>query len=70
MSILEMFENFGFGLGIVIAIIAFLFVVFLLSNLIPVILMHFAGILFFIIAIIFIMAVIYFIGKFAKDFIK
>ena len=70
MDIAEIFENLGLGLGIVIGIIALLFVFLIFSAIIPGLLFHFGGLLFILIIIIAIITVIYFIGKFVKDFIK
>ena len=70
MDIRDMLENFGLGLGIVIIVIVLIFIFLFLSAIIPALLVLFGRLLFYLIIIIAIIAVIYFIGKFAKNFIK
>ncbi len=70
MDIQDIFENLGLGLGIVIIVLVFLFVMILFSTIVPALLWHLGGLLLGLIAVIFLIAVFYFIGKFAKDFIK
>ena len=68
MNLGEIFENFGLGLGIVISIILLVIVISALVHVLPILI----GGIGYIFGIIFIIAaiglVIYFIGKFAKDF--
>ena len=70
MDFLDFFENMGFGVGIIIMIFIILVVGMFLIRLIPALLMGFGSLLFILIIIVEVGAVIYFIGKFAKDFIK
>lgn len=70
MDFLDFFENMGWGLSIVIVLIIFLFLITVIRSIIPGLLMHLGGLLYLFIIIIVLGAVIYFIGKFAKDFIK
>ena len=70
MDVRDMFENFGLGLGIAGVIIVFLIAMTLIVAIIPALFMRLGGFLFISIAIIAIIAVIYFIGKFFKDLIK
>ena len=70
MDFLDFFENMGFGVGIIIMIFVILIVVMFLIRLIPALLMGFGSLLFLLIIIVAVGAVIYFVGKFAKDFIK
>lgn len=60
----------GLGLTIVVGIIIFLFLITILRGLIPALLMGLGGLFFVIVIIILIGAVIYFVGKFSKGFIK
>jgi hypothetical protein len=70
MDVLDFFENMGWGLGIVIVIAIFMVLIIILGTIIPVLLMGLGQLLFFVIIILVVGAVIYFIGKFAKDFLK
>ena len=69
MDIMDMLENFGLGLGIVICIIIILVIILFLGAIIPVLFFSLGRLLLYLIIIIAIIAVIYFIGKFVKDFI-
>ena len=70
MDFLDFFENMGLGLGIVVVLIVVVFLILLMSALIPALLVRLAGLLYIIIILLAVGAIIYFIGKFAKDFIK
>lgn len=70
MDILDFFENMGWGLIIVVVIVIFLFLIMFLARLIPTLLMGLGGFFMLFTMIILIGAVIYFIGKFAKCFVK
>ncbi|WP_297826829.1 hypothetical protein [uncultured Methanobrevibacter sp.] len=70
MDFLDFFENMGFGLTIVISIIVILVLIMFIGRFIPLLLMGIGGILYTIMVICIIGAVVYFIGKFAKEFIK
>ena len=70
MNLGEIFENFGLGLGIVITIILLIIVIFSLLNIIPVLFRLLGGFFVIILVLAVIGFVIYFIGKFAKGFIK
>lgn len=70
MDFLDFFENMGLGLTIIIVIIVFFALIMFLGRVIPVLLMGLGGLFMLVIFIILIGAVIYFIGRFAKDFIK
>lgn len=70
MDILDFLENMGFGAGIVIIVAAVLFLMALIGAILPGLLASMGAIIIALIMILIIGAIIYFIGKFAKDFIK
>lgn len=70
MDVLDFLENMGLGLTIIVGIIVLLFVIMILRFLIPALLMGLGGLFSIIITVILIGAIIYFIGKFSKGFIK
>ena len=70
MDFIDFFENMGFGVGIIVIIFIILLLIMFIVRLIPALLMGFGSLLFTLIIIVAVGAVIYFIGKFAKDFIK
>lgn len=70
MDFLDFFENMGFGVGIIIIIFLIAIVIMFFGRIIPALLMGFGSLLFLLIIIVAVGAVIYFVGKFAKDFIK
>jgi hypothetical protein len=70
MDFLDYFENMGFGVGIIIIIFLIVIVIMFSGRIIPALLMGFGSLLFLLIIIVAVGAVIYFVGKFAKDFIK
>lgn len=70
MDVLDFLENMGLGLTIVVGIILLLFVIMILRFLIPALLMGLGGLFSIIVTVILICAIIYFIGKFSKGFIK
>ena len=70
MDFIDFFENMGFGVSIIVIIFIMLLLIMFIVRLIPALLMGFGSLLFPLIIIVTVGAVIYFIGKFAKDFIK
>ena len=70
MDFLDFFENMGFGLGTILIIVVILILVVFIGRIIPVLFMGIGSIFFGLITLIVLLAVIYFIGKFVKDFIK
>ena len=70
MDILEIFENLGLGLGIIVLVIIIGIVFFLLMGIIPVLLRIFGNLLIWVIILIVIILAVYFIGKFAKGFLR
>lgn len=70
MDVLDFLGNMGIGMAVIAVLIVFLFLIMLMSALIPV-LLYGLGELFFIVAVMVIVgAVIYFIGKFTKGVIR
>jgi hypothetical protein len=69
MVFLDFFENMSLGLTIIMLSVFILLIIFV-GNLISVFLMGFGRLLYLLVPIILVGAIIYFIGKFAKDFIK
>ena len=70
MDFLDFFENIGWGLGIIVVVVVILLLIMFLSMLIPTLFMIGGRLFLGLIILILIIAVIYFIGRFAKDFIK
>jgi hypothetical protein len=70
MDILDFLENMGFGLGTVMVLVIFLFLITSAGTLIPGLLMGFGHLMYLLIIILLVGAAIYFIGRFAKDFVK
>lgn len=70
MDLIDFFENMGLGAGIVTIICIVLFAVLFLGRIIPVLLIGLGSVLSILVSLAIIGAAIYFIGKFAKDFIK
>ena len=70
MDILDFFENMGLGISIIIVVAAVLFLIMVAGYILPVLLTQLFGIFIIILSICAVGAVIYFIGKFAKDLIR
>ena len=66
MDFLDMFGNFGLGLAIVAAVVILILAISVLGRIIPQLIAGLLGFAFMIAVVIVIVAVIYFIGKFAK----
>ena len=69
MVVKDFLENMGVGLAIVIVVFVGFILISFLSAIIPGILSHILGLLFLLVVILIIGVLIYFVGKFAKDFI-
>lgn len=70
MDIVDIFENLGLGFGVIAAVVVAILLLIVASRVIPVLFAGLGVILLGILGIAAILFVIYFIGKFAKDFIK
>lgn len=70
MDFIDFFENMGLGMAIVIAVVVILILLIFVSKLVPVLLMAVGSLFVGLIILVVLCAVIYFIGKFAKDFIR
>lgn len=70
MEIKEIFGNFGLGMGIIISLVVILIVISLIAGILPVLLGLVGNAIYLMICLAAICLVIYFIGKFAKGFIK
>ena len=70
MDFLDFFENMGLGITAVVALFAIIILIGIIGTILPGLLVGLGGLLIIVIQIIVILAVIYFIGKFLKSFIK
>lgn len=70
MDFLDLFENMGLGLTIVVILVVFIFLISVVGRLIPALIMGLGGLVYLFIIVLIFGIIIYFIGKFAKDLIK
>ena len=70
MDIKEIFENFGLGMGIIVSLVVIFIIISLIGGILPVLLGLAGNAIYLIICLAVICLVIYFVGKFAKGFIK
>ena len=70
MDFLDLFENMGLCLTIVVILVVFIFLISVVGRLIPALIMGLGGLVYLFIIVLIFGIIIYFIGKFAKDLIK
>ena len=70
MDFLDFFENMGLGMGIVVVLFVIMLLITVAGTIFPVLLALLATLAYVLIPLIAFGAVVYFIGKFTKGFIK